>query len=60
MPFLGLFDVVPWDDIEVPNETSIEEIHAGQKKYRYTGSLEGKITISEDFDVPLEDMKDYL
>ncbi len=29
-------------------------------QYRQAGSLKGKITMTEDFDAPLEDFKDYM
>jgi hypothetical protein len=29
-------------------------------QYRQAGSLQGKITMTDDFDAPLEDFKDYM
>ncbi|MDQ3394090.1 MAG: DUF2281 domain-containing protein [Bacteroidota bacterium] len=31
-----------------------------RKKPRFFGSLKGKIQMSEDFDAPMEDFKDYI
>jgi len=31
-----------------------------RKKHRAFGSLKGKIKMSEDFDAPIEDFKDYM
>jgi hypothetical protein len=30
------------------------------QKYRQAGSLKGKISMANDFDAPLEDLKDYM
>ena len=30
------------------------------KKYRQAGSLKGKFTMADDFDAPLEELKDYM
>lgn len=30
------------------------------KKYRQAGTMQGLIVMSDDFDAPLEDLKDYL
>lgn len=30
------------------------------KKYRQAGTMKGMFTMAEDFDAPLEDLKDYM
>jgi hypothetical protein len=40
------------------NET-IDDFEQAEEKYGY-GSLAGKITMSDDFDEPLEDLKEYM
>jgi Protein of unknown function (DUF2281) len=30
------------------------------QKYRQAGSMKGMITMADDFDAPLEDLKDYM
>jgi hypothetical protein len=39
--------------------TFLEEIPS-QKKKRVAGSLKGKIWYSDDFDAPLDDLKEYM
>ena len=39
--------------------TFLEEIPS-QKKRRVAGGLKGKIWMSDDFDEPLDDLKDYM
>jgi hypothetical protein len=39
--------------------TFLEEIPS-QKKRRVAGSLKGKIKYSDDFDEPLDDLKEYM
>lgn len=47
-------------DFDRPIESmSVEQRALLEKKYGY-GSLAGKITMSDDFDEPLEDLKDYM
>ena len=47
-------------DFDRPIESiSVEQREFLEKKYGY-GSLAGKITMSDDFDEPLEDMKRYI
>lgn len=41
-------------------KTSPEKKVPKQKKYRQAGLLAGKIWISDDFDEPLEEMKEYM
>jgi Protein of unknown function (DUF2281) len=48
-----------------PSEPDLAEnqdydIDQPPQKYRQAGSLKGMITISPDFDEPLEDLKDYM
>ena len=43
-------------DITVSTET----LTTSPKKYRTAGGFEGCIHMSEDFDEPLEDMKEYM
>lgn len=38
---------------KLPSETS-------PKKYRQAGTMKGMFTMIEDFDAPLEDLKDYM
>ena len=48
-------------DIEHDSESAEQEVVKKkiEKKYGY-GSLAGKITMSDDFDEPLEDLKEYM
>jgi Protein of unknown function (DUF2281) len=36
------------------------EVIPSQKKKRVAGSLKGKVWYADDFDAPLEDLKDYM
>ncbi|PSB21920.1 DUF2281 domain-containing protein [Phormidesmis priestleyi ULC007] len=44
--------------IEEQKQTSEQE--SDPKKYRVAGSMEGMIIVADDFDEPLEDLKDYM
>ena len=45
----------------LPSQTTAQKnVGDNIKKYRTAGSLEGKIIISDDFDEPLDDMKEYM
>jgi hypothetical protein len=35
-------------------------VDALPRKYRQAGTMKGLFTMSEDFDAPLEDLKDYM
>lgn len=56
----GTFKLPLPEDFDAPMELlDTEQKAALEKKYGY-GSLAGKITISDDFDEPLEDLKNYM
>jgi hypothetical protein len=56
----GTFKLPLPEDFDAPMERlNAEQKAALEKKYGY-GSLVGKITIADDFDEPLEDLKDYM
>jgi hypothetical protein len=56
----GTFKLPLPEDFDAPIELlDAEQKAALEKKYGY-GSLAGKIAISDDFDEPLEDLKDYM
>lgn len=56
----GTFKLPLPEDFNVPMELLDDEQKAAlEKKYGY-GSLAGKIKMSDDFDEPLEDLKDYM
>ena len=56
----GTFKLPLPKDFDVPMELlDAEQKAALEKKYGY-GSLAGKIIMSDDFDEPLEDLKDYM
>ncbi|WP_035990799.1 DUF2281 domain-containing protein [Leptolyngbya sp. KIOST-1] len=56
----GTFKLPLPKDFNAPMELLDDEQKAAlEKKYGY-GSLAGKITMSDDFDEPLEDLKDYM
>lgn len=56
----GTFKLPLPEDFDVSMELLDDEQKAAlEKKYGY-GSLAGKITMSDDFDEPLEDLKDYM
>lgn len=56
----GTFKLPLPEDFDVPMELlDAEQKVALEKKYGY-GSLAGKIVMSDDFDEPLEDLKDYM
>ncbi len=42
--------------LQTLQQTTIPE----PKKYREAGSLKGSFTMADDFDAPLEDLKDYM
>ena len=45
--------------IAVNNQPMVKLEPIRRKKQRELGALKGKITMSEDFDAPLDDFKDY-
>ena len=56
----GPFKLPLPEDFNAPMELIDSEQKAAlEKKYGY-GSLAGKIAMSDDFDEPLEDLKDYM
>ena len=56
----GTFKLPLPEDFDTPVELlDAEQKAALEKKYGY-GSLAGKIIMSDDFDDPLEDLKDYM
>lgn len=56
----GAFKLPLPADYDQPTESmSAEQKVKLEKRYGY-GSLAGKITMSDDFDEPLEDLKDYM
>ncbi|KKI99600.1 type II toxin-antitoxin system VapB family antitoxin [Prochlorothrix hollandica] len=56
----GTFNLPLPKDFDAPMELlDAEQKAALEKKYSY-GSLAGKIMMSDDFDEPLEDLKDYI
>ena len=42
--------------LQTLQQTTIPE----PKKYREVGTLKGSFTMADDFDAPLEDLKDYM
>lgn len=38
----------------------VEDVEKKAKKLRLPGALKGKITIPDDFNAPLDDLKDYM
>lgn len=42
------------------NREQYSEVETSPKKYRVAGTMEGMIIMSDDFDDPLEDLKDYM
>lgn len=56
----GTFVLPLPEDFDAPMElVDSATLAALEQKYGY-GSLAGKITMSDDFDEPLEDLKDYM
>lgn len=45
---------------ESPTQTVTPDAEVPQKKKRQAGTLKGKIWMSDDFDEPLEEMKEYM
>ncbi len=43
-----------------PADTQLLDSESDSHKYRKAGALKGKIILHEDFDAPLEDMKEYM
>lgn len=41
-------------------DTELLDLEPNSHKYRKAGALKGKIILHEDFDAPLEDMKEYM
>jgi len=42
------------------NQPKRSEQETAPKKYRVAGTMKGMIIMSDDFDEPLEDLKDYM
>lgn len=42
------------------NQPTRSEQETAPKKYRVAGTMKGMIIMSDDFDEPLEDLKDYM
>ena len=38
----------------------LSPVDASPQKYRQAGTMKGMFTMAEDFDAPLEDLKDYM
>jgi len=64
----GYYDhgkIVLDEDVSVAEKTAVivtflEETGVNEKKQRIPGALKGKVTLPEDFNAPLEDLKDYM
>ena len=52
--------VLDYIDSLIENSEQFSEPEAGIKKYRVAGTMKGKIFMSDDFDEPLEELKDYM
>ena len=52
--------VLDYIDSLIENREQFSEPEAAQKKYRVAGTLKGKIFMSDDFDEPLEELKNYM
>lgn len=40
--------------------TQAQTSETSPKQYRQAGTMKGTFTVSDDFDAPLEDLKDYI
>lgn len=47
-------------DYSLENGEQSSKPKTSPKKYRVAGTMEGMIIMSDDFDEPLEDLKDYM
>ena len=64
----GYYDhgkIVLDEDVSVAEKTAVivtflEETGVNGNKQRIPGALKGKVTLPEDFNDPLEDLKDYM
>ena len=57
--------IVMEEDAPVENRTNViitflTDEYSGAKNKRIPGSLKGKVSIPDDFNAPLEDLKDYM
>ncbi len=55
----GTFNLPLPDQYDASTNLTSEQKESLEKRYGY-GSLAGKIIMSDDFDEPLEDLKDYM
>lgn len=52
--------VLDYIDSLIENSEQSSEPEAVKKKYRVAGAMKGNIFMSDDFDEPLEELKDYM
>jgi len=53
-------EILHYAEYLVTKYTPPQSSETPPQKYRQAGSLKGMITMAEDFDAPLEDLKDYM
>lgn len=52
--------VLHYIDSLIEQQNKVSEQEDAPKKYRVAGTMKGMIIMSDDFDEPLEDLKDYM
>jgi hypothetical protein len=52
--------VISYIDSLIEEQNKASNSEKSPKKYRVAGTMKGMIIMSDDFDAPLEDLKDYM
>ncbi|NJN89322.1 MAG: DUF2281 domain-containing protein [Leptolyngbyaceae cyanobacterium RM2_2_4] len=60
LPELLQLKVLHYIDSLIEEQNKASEQENVPKKYRVAGTMKGMIIMSDDFDEPLEDLKDYM
>jgi hypothetical protein len=53
-------EVLNYAEYLAAKSTQSQASDSTQKKYRQAGMMKGMFTMADDFDAPLEDLKDYM
>ena len=57
---IAILNLIKVSGLLEQNDSQKTEMGPGTHKYRTAGALKGKIILHEDFDEPLEEMKEYM
>ncbi len=53
-------EILHYAEYLASRQTDKQQPELPPKKYRQAGAMKGMFTMSDDFDEPLEDLKDYM